>query len=198
MFNNIQGTLPFMSFELLLGNAGVEHTEKHDLESFFYLLLYICTMYDGHKHVGYSVDWDSRHPFGNWIKTATMRDIAASKTLILGGFDKDFYHVCPYFTPLIPLLRKFRDAVFPPEAQNQRILKSPSATHAKILHILRECFNELPNEDTHGVHPVSPSQPRTRRTDTGKCEAGEEAVCVGQEKADDPREEKNCVVPEKI
>jgi hypothetical protein len=138
-----------MSVKLLVGKAGVEHTEKHDLESFFYVLLYICTMYNGHTHVG-DID-DPSHPFGTWINTATTYNIAASRNMAFGGFhsmDETFSHVRPYFTPLIPLLQKFCDAIFRLEGQNQRSLSSPKGTHASVLHVLRECFNELPNEES--------------------------------------------------
>ncbi|POG61764.1 hypothetical protein GLOIN_2v1426031, partial [Rhizophagus irregularis DAOM 181602=DAOM 197198] len=37
------GTLPFMAIEILKHNA--EHTFQHDLESFFYVLCWICCEY---------------------------------------------------------------------------------------------------------------------------------------------------------
>jgi len=51
IITDVQGTFPFMAVELLI-NDEVEHSEKHDLESFFYVLLYICMMCEGPGNCG--------------------------------------------------------------------------------------------------------------------------------------------------
>ena len=43
------GTKPYMAWQILT-NEGCEHSTIHDLESFYYVLLYICIMYAGPDH----------------------------------------------------------------------------------------------------------------------------------------------------
>ena len=40
-----QGTAPFMSVEVMRDEELVSHRLKHNLKSFFYILLYICMKY---------------------------------------------------------------------------------------------------------------------------------------------------------
>ena len=46
----MQGTLPFMAVEILLNGENVPHHPTHNLESIFYMLIWICTMYEGPRN----------------------------------------------------------------------------------------------------------------------------------------------------
>lgn len=68
--DGVQGMLPFMAVQLLVANEveHLEHSEKHDLKPFFYVLLYICMMCSGPGELWNNDNFsDSNHPFGNWI-----------------------------------------------------------------------------------------------------------------------------------
>lgn len=163
--NDLQGTLPFMAIELLMDNKNlVEHTEKHDLESLFYVLLYICTMCTGPGKLSKGLNRDDNyHPFGNWIDdVADWHAIGAYKSQAFTDPDvtdkKVFKHVHPYFKPLIPLLRSFCDTIFPvyllesPShadgiSQRHRGTNMPCGTHQDVLKVLRNAFDELPDDD---------------------------------------------------
>jgi hypothetical protein len=46
-FNGLTGNFTIHVHSTYVPNSSVEHSEKHDLESIFYNLLYICTMCQG-------------------------------------------------------------------------------------------------------------------------------------------------------
>ena len=46
----MQGTLPFMAIEILLEGVNIPHYPTHDLESLFYVLIWVCTMYEGPRN----------------------------------------------------------------------------------------------------------------------------------------------------
>lgn len=48
--NNRTGTKPFMAMDLL-GTSGAQHRYRHDLESLFYVILYLISSYDSGKEV---------------------------------------------------------------------------------------------------------------------------------------------------
>jgi hypothetical protein len=159
--------LPFMAVELLLSTTDDEttpHSEKHDLESFFYVLLYICTLYEGPGKLRSDINRsDSNHPFGDWINEApSWHAIAAYR---IAAFDSDamktrvLIHVHPYFNPLIPMLINFCNAVFttytlPGSSARMRDLCQPYSTHQGILDVLRSAYDTLPDDDLPGGPPT--------------------------------------------
>lgn len=177
----LQGTLPFMSTQLLFQNSTEEHSEKHDLESIFYVLLYICTMCQG---PGKRWDGGDRanvyHPFGEWIDEETRwHGIALFR---MGQFsDADitrkevWKHITPYFAPLIPLLENFCNVIFrvvEVEGRKQRCLSRPSGSHAAVLGILNDAFIELPDTQPDVTNSLTdaqlanPSPPNTAPSST--------------------------------
>jgi hypothetical protein len=154
---NIQGTLPFISIELLKTSLNpIEHSEKHDLESFFYVLLYICTMYDGPGIWKLNGNrQDPNHPFGTWLDTEIHWHGIASYRLAQFA-DPDtahgmvFKHVSPYFKPLVPLLSDLCDAIFGAfKFENQTMWGAGKArgSHTTVLMALRKAYDELPLQD---------------------------------------------------
>jgi len=146
---NVQGSPSFMSIKLLLGNGTTEHSEKHDLESLLYVLLYVCTKYES---PGKRNDGDYRHPdhpFGRRLEKQTdLYSIGCMRNLQICFLDltkEMFKHVHLYFTPLIPLLENFCNTVF--QLREEQRVFIPNGTHAKVLRILNEAFNELPGQD---------------------------------------------------
>ena len=151
-----------MSIELLMSGSNVEHSAKHDLESVFFVLLYICTMYagPGKLWINPALD-DTTHPFGNWLdktniewhaiaalKSPAFSDPAHTKNVV-------FKHVHPYFSPLVPMLNSLCDTVYTPfmvDGPNgpevvQRGMTCPCGTHAAVLNVLKAAFDELPDRD---------------------------------------------------
>ncbi|PCH39527.1 hypothetical protein WOLCODRAFT_167992 [Wolfiporia cocos MD-104 SS10] len=54
------GTAPFMAVDLLAEGSMSAHRYHHDLESFFYLLVYVCATFDVKQHrLGHIYEWES-------------------------------------------------------------------------------------------------------------------------------------------
>jgi hypothetical protein len=117
-----------MSIQLLTAGTGkIEHTEKHDLESFFWVLLYICTMFKGPSQRRVNAPWaDPKHPFGHWLgkmdnleevgKNVSAYGIGSFLNVALGhpSGPKDLLErfMDPHFKPLIPMLEALCNKVF--------------------------------------------------------------------------------------
>jgi hypothetical protein len=176
-----------MSIELLMSGSNVEHSAKHDLESVFYVLLYICTMYAGPGKLRINPGLeDATHPFGNWLdktdidwhaiaalKSSSFNDPVHTKNVV-------FKHVHPYFSPLVPMLNSLCDTVYTsfkvdgpngPEVV-QRGTTRPCGTHAAVLDVLKAAFDELPDRDGDNSgceeepQPGDPQGSALRRTDS--------------------------------
>ncbi|KAB8069840.1 hypothetical protein BDV29DRAFT_182013 [Aspergillus leporis] len=101
------GTRAFMAIGLLLGE---QHSFRHDLESFFWVLFWICIHYDGpNKEVG-QTDFDC------W-NYEDDRKLAHSKKGIVDD-EGDFLKIAEesftsYYQPLVPWVNRLRRVIFP-------------------------------------------------------------------------------------
>ncbi|WVO17060.1 hypothetical protein L204_104747 [Cryptococcus depauperatus] len=102
----ITGTRAFMAIGILLGD---EHSFMHDLESFFWVLFWICIHYDGPgKHISSEYDkWNYKED----------SELAGLKLVTIGS-ERRFLnttraHFTPFYKPLIPLMNKIRKRSFP-------------------------------------------------------------------------------------
>ncbi|EXK77771.1 hypothetical protein FOQG_17540 [Fusarium oxysporum f. sp. raphani 54005] len=101
------GTRAFMAIGALLGE---QHSFMHDLESFFWVLFWICIHYDG-------PDKDRAVPrFDKWNFMDT-EELAISKTGVISN-EGDFRRIMDgnftsYYQPLIPWINRLRKVVFP-------------------------------------------------------------------------------------
>ncbi|KAI9640307.1 hypothetical protein NHQ30_011357 [Ciborinia camelliae] len=108
------GTMQFMAIEVLEGNG---HTYRHDLESFFYVFLWMCVRY------GYEGTGKPKHNKLIKLKTNLLRgwytgtytEIATTKN---GHMDKNRFEniiveFAPKFENLRPLARELRYVLFP-------------------------------------------------------------------------------------
>ncbi|THV43834.1 hypothetical protein BGAL_0875g00010 [Botrytis galanthina] len=107
------GTMQFMAIGVLEGNG---HTYRHDLESFFYVFVWICTRY------GYE-DTDRQNlnklvrvtkTLQGWY-TGTYTEIANTKHghVSKNRFEKIIADFAPKFENLKPLARELRSILFP-------------------------------------------------------------------------------------
>lgn len=101
------GTRAFMAIGALLGE---QHSFMHDLESFFWVLFWICVHYKGPGHGRVVPEFDK----WNFMRT---QELAGAKIGLIG--DDDLFHktvtesFIRYYEPLIPLVSKLRRTVFP-------------------------------------------------------------------------------------
>lgn len=108
------GTMEFMAIEVLLG---ISHTYRHDLESFFYVLLWACARRSWEllkrpkpKHVGTS-------KLRSWY-TGTYEEIADSKIAHMSkgelkGFGSILREFPPEYESIKPLCKELRGILFP-------------------------------------------------------------------------------------
>jgi hypothetical protein len=113
--------------ELLLHK--VPHRVSHDLESLFYVLLFICTHLGGpHNTAGNpplyggvnSRKRPSKHPSGisQWLSTTDLLALGNTKHGHMVAFFHSFIlpFISPYFSPLKPHMLSLRDKILPPPA----------------------------------------------------------------------------------
>ncbi|KAL7903739.1 serine/threonine-protein kinase Sgk2 [Trichoderma velutinum] len=109
------GTRAFMAIEVLFGK---KHSFMHDLESFFWVLFWICVHYDGPNKA-------CKSKLDEWN---FMRDeyLAGAKLAMIYESDRFCQYAkstfTPFYEPLIPLMDQLRDVVFP----NGRPWKEPN------------------------------------------------------------------------
>lgn len=147
-----------MAIEVLEGEK--PHTFYHDLESLFYVLIWVCTMYSGpggalrdktfaYKKSVLSV-WNGEmtatgghFPFVAWSKRAVMMHPEPFKREILNNF-------APYFEPIKEDIEKLRNVLFPvalkPELleivdsvlRDREESEALRQSHPRILDVLRQ------------------------------------------------------------
>ena len=106
------GTMEFMAIEVL---RGIDHTYRHDLESFFYVLLWICARRAWEREFFCStVDRPKRNILKKWY-TGSFDDIADAKKgyMHVDDFEKILMEFPQAFGHVKPLCRKIRGILFP-------------------------------------------------------------------------------------
>ena len=108
----ITGTLVFMAIGILRGET---HSFMHDLESFFWVLFWICVHYTGSD----TERNNTRYTLWNF---SDVSDLADRKTGVISVNDQIFLNVAeqeftPYYRPLVSCVNELRKVVFPNRAQ---------------------------------------------------------------------------------
>ncbi|KAL1978374.1 hypothetical protein VTN31DRAFT_1233 [Thermomyces dupontii] len=119
------GTMEFMAIEVLLN---VDHTYRHDLEPFFYMLIWQCA------RRGWGEEWPTKSLLKNWY-TGGYSDIATAKRGVVGvnglelGLDEsspDFHFAKPLCGELWGILFPLRyDDIFTGTPKEPEVLYGP-------------------------------------------------------------------------
>nr|KMM70583.1 hypothetical protein CPAG_06894 [Coccidioides posadasii RMSCC 3488] len=105
------GTMEFMAIEVLLN---VDHTYRHDLESFFYVLIWQCACH-GWRKSKQGLEQPKNSLLKRWY-TGSYEEIATYKrgNMEAGGFERILMkEFPPGFDCVKPLCRAIRDILFP-------------------------------------------------------------------------------------
>jgi hypothetical protein len=151
-----------MSIEVLCSadDKPIRQRPAHDLESIFYIIIYLCTIYTGPngKRRSNAEAVDSNLPILHWFNQGVRyRDMANTKIGQLTRFKVNFVeHLTPYFSDIIPHLHNLLDVIFPASALADdpkgpamyRNWEKCDATHDGILDALRATYDTLPDCDS--------------------------------------------------
>jgi hypothetical protein len=130
-------------------------TVQHDLESFFYVLIWICVRYCGPnnavRHFPPAVvrpdGWAARNPLDDWF-AEDLQVVANSKcSQMMISFESTLDWVDPYFEDLVVCIRRFRDVLFDEAtmpAKDVFACSKSTATYEKVIAALQESLADLP------------------------------------------------------
>jgi hypothetical protein len=130
-------------------NMLVKHTHADDIESVFYVLVWIMIMYNGPLSCERPEVYPERTILGPWINgDATAALIAAgdakSSFIIMETRRKDFHdQVSPYFRDLLPLVDQLRRVL----AKNMITLTTDPVTFQDVLPIFDEFLSQMPAKE---------------------------------------------------
>lgn len=133
------GTRPFMAISVL---SGAKHTFMHDIESFFWVLFFICIHYDGPMGAFRRVE-----EFDSW-NTQSPTNVAMAKLGVI-SMEEEFLdlakkHFTPGYQSLIPWVNKLRRVVFPGDAPS--MTKRPEI-YEEVYKVLWDAQEELDEQD---------------------------------------------------
>jgi hypothetical protein len=150
-----------MALEVLhnFDNPNFKQKPAHDLESIFFVLLYILLV---HKGPGDPISDDDtkkakKYFLRNWFMAQNTRDAYGRKKIDLEEFQSGFIdHLSPYFSDLGECLWELFDILFEPQGAKEprkepliRSYTSNTVTHDQMLDILRRYWQPLPDRDTY-------------------------------------------------
>ncbi|KAL2158244.1 hypothetical protein VTH06DRAFT_4564 [Thermothelomyces fergusii] len=131
------GTRAFMAIGVLMGE---QHSFMHDLESFFWVLFWICIHFDGPDKARVVAEFD-RWNYMDTKSLASMKlGIVADSGWFATTMEENF---TPYHRPLIPLLRQLRKVVFPNNGPWKRENEGLYGQMRRILQQERELLNDV-------------------------------------------------------
>jgi Fungal protein kinase len=137
-----------MAVELLLEGKNVTHRPSHDLESLFYVLVYICTNLGGPgtpRTLEELLDFTSL-PIAAWfVPETSFEGLATSKLGLAHAFEKRIVdRFSPYFTDIKPCVMELFRAMYPNGPQVKSAL-----THDRMIEIFTATLEKLPFIDQH-------------------------------------------------
>ncbi|KAG9309134.1 hypothetical protein JVU11DRAFT_10841 [Chiua virens] len=149
------GTWSWMSSQLVMAGPGqpVVHDALHDLESFFYVLVGICVLYDSpSKQKREDELADCYDKFFNTYEPSVMKTIFIQSDLTWVPYIVE--HISPYFQPLVPLLTRLRTEIILPLASDERgsFYRKTCCDHDTFIKHIVTALSELPPECWDGCN----------------------------------------------
>ncbi|KAK0719840.1 hypothetical protein B0H67DRAFT_484812, partial [Lasiosphaeris hirsuta] len=123
------GTRAFMAIGALLGE---QHAFMHDLESFFWVLFWICIHCDGPEESRVVDEFDQWNFISTDLLAKEKRGQVSHEGDFIRAAEKSF---TPYYQPLIPWVNRLRKAVFP---NGGRWEKEDGGLYVRMQQILQE------------------------------------------------------------
>ena len=132
------GTMEFMAIQVL---QGVDHTYRHDLESFFYVLIWLCAR-RGWDLCGNPKGRPEESRLRNWY-TGTFDQIVDAKEHHMGadGFQKILMEFPQAFNHIKPLCKDMRGILFPLQKDGTLFKGTPEDPPEKLYDPIIEAFD---------------------------------------------------------
>jgi hypothetical protein len=139
--------LPFVSIELLISQKAVYHKPEHDLESIFFVFIYLCTNLSGPKvarTVSELQEFKSL-PMASWFNPAvSLQRLGSDKISAMMLFElRILPYFAKYFDDLKPCALELCQAIYPTPST---LLQPEGISHDKIIEIFNKALEFLPEE----------------------------------------------------
>lgn len=126
------------------------HHAKHDLESLFYVLLYICTFYvRPHEKLEPSqlLSVHTSVPILDWLQPEafkkSFRHMGCLKLGHISNFERCILaKISPFYDPIKPFLVELKDAFFPASMQQNAYLNN-QMTHSTMISIFDKMLTTI-------------------------------------------------------
>ena len=159
-----------MAVELLLEKPGIRHTPQHDLESLFFVLVYLCTNLSGPGAIRTQDELrvHSTIPLSAWFRvSSTLHQIGLHKIGTLCTFESSILNrFAPYFNELKPCISRLYKAIY-----GDRFPGTPSnVSHDEVIQIFTDTLDSLAPEaaSSNTYRPLLASSPsHTRKHSLG-------------------------------
>ncbi|KAI9765136.1 MAG: hypothetical protein M1839_005614, partial [Geoglossum umbratile] len=131
---NKTGTRAFMAIGALYDE---KHSFMHDLESFFWVLFWICIHYNGPNKESRAV---SKFEKWNYMHTNELAEIKSGIVVYESDFIKNITEsFTPYYQPLVPWVNRLRKVVFP---EGKRRGKKDRMLYSQMKEVLRKAQDD--------------------------------------------------------
>jgi len=131
---NKTGTKVFMAIGVLYDE---DHSFIHDLESFFWVLFWVCVHWNGPGQARSKSEYES----WNYESTTGLAEKKKGKVDEEDKFNKEVNNsFTPYCRPLIPCIQELRRVVFP---GGKRFLNEDRGLYSRMKSVLEKARNQL-------------------------------------------------------
>lgn len=151
--------MPFIAIDVLRFDEG--HRDVHDLESFFWVFVWMCLKYQGPNHdpADLKAQTVTKQRFATLtklLKCNTLDDGGSQKLGVLADCKNALRladAIDPYWHKIIPWLRKLAVVISNGRSFDEAVRNGDPPTtvdersHAKFLEILRDAYDSLPEND---------------------------------------------------
>lgn len=137
------GTKQYMAIEVL---RGIDHTYRHDIESFFYVLLWMCARYAWDEKKGFCAE-DETAPEESILRRweiGSFKEIATAKmgSMTVNGLEDIMEEFPKAFCIVEALCLQIRKLLFPHDKDDRMMIGTPSAGPEHLYNAVLSAFDD--------------------------------------------------------
>ncbi|TWU78453.1 hypothetical protein ED733_008887 [Metarhizium rileyi] len=136
------GTMQFMAIEVL---RTADHTYRHDLESFFYVLLWMCARSSWINRFGRRDEKPPRESILRKWEVGGFRDIARTKAyhMSVDGLEEVTDEFPEAFQIIKPLCLRIRKILFPLDKDERMSVGTPAGSPDQLYNAILDAYDEI-------------------------------------------------------